>query len=54
MFMTANSSSSKLYVNLYVSFMTPGAHEMSGNAISTFPGARAHAIDTTLRKKISF
>lgn len=50
MFMTANSS----YVNLYVSFMTPGAHEMSGNAIFTFPGARAHAIDTTLRKKISF
>lgn len=52
MFMTANSSSSKLYVNLYVSFMTPGAHEMSGNAISRFPGARAP--DTTLGKKISF
>lgn len=39
MFMTVNLSSSKLYVNLYVSFMTHGAHEMSGNVISVLPGA---------------
>lgn len=53
MFMTANPSSSKLYVNLYVSFMTHGSQEMSGNVISMFPGARARVMDTTLRRKIT-
>ena len=53
MFMTANPSSSKLYVNLYVSFMTHGLHEMSWNVISMFPGARAHVMDITLREKIT-
>lgn len=41
MFMTANPSSSKLYVNLYVSFMTHGSHEMPWNVISMFPGRRS-------------
>lgn len=48
MFMTADPSSSKLYVNLYASFMTHGSHEMSGNVISALPGVAAHVMDTTL------
>lgn len=53
MFMTANPSSSKLYVNLYVSFMTHGSHKMSWNAMSMFLDTRAHAMDTILKEKIT-
>lgn len=53
MFMTGNPSSSKLYVNLYVSFMTHGSHEMSWNVISVFPDTGAHVMDTILWEEIT-
>lgn len=53
MFMTANLSPSKLYVNLYVSFMTHGSHEMSWNVICVFANASTHVMDTTVREEIT-
>lgn len=53
MFMTADPSSSKLYVKFEVSFMTHEAHGMSGNVISIFPGAKVHIVFRPKTKKLS-